>query len=145
VRYPGHRDLMAFLVHELRLSERRHMLRDVLENAVPITFQDVVVIFCTVAGQRRGQFVQVSDARKIYPRMIDGEWWSAIQITTAAGVCGVLDLHCQGKIPSRGFVRQEQIDFDVFLASRFGQHYNSQVSSHFTLGRPHDQEPARAF
>lgn len=135
VRYPGHRDLMAFLVHELRLSQRRDMLREVLENAVPITFQDVVVVFCTVTGQRKKQFVQVSDARKVYPQMIDGEWWSAIQITTAAGLCAVLDLHRAGQLPHRGFIRQEEVDLEAFLANRFGRHFHSQVSSRFSLGR----------
>ena len=93
IRYQGHRDLMAFLIRGLRLYERRELLKDILEHAVPVTFQDVVVIFCTVSGQRNGQFVQVSDARKIYGQSIDGEAWSAIQITTAAGICAVVDLH----------------------------------------------------
>ena len=77
---------MAFLVNDLRLSDRRDILKDILESAVPITFQDVVVTFCTVTGWRKGQLVQISDARKIYQRSIDGEPWSAIQITTAAGM-----------------------------------------------------------
>ena len=33
---------MSFLVSGLRLSERRNILKDILENAVPITLQDVV-------------------------------------------------------------------------------------------------------
>ena len=81
------------------------MLKDILENAVPVTFQDVVVIFCTVSGWRKGQFVQISDARKIYGQTVDGEAWSAIQITTAAGVCAVVDLFVEGKLHGRGLVR----------------------------------------
>src|SRR5215831_12669802 len=46
IRYRGHRDLMAFLMNELRLNDRRPLLRDILENAVPMTPQDVVLIFC---------------------------------------------------------------------------------------------------
>ena len=41
---------MILLVNELRLCERRELLKDILERAVPITFQDVVVTFCTVTG-----------------------------------------------------------------------------------------------
>src|SRR3989304_4257237 len=104
--------MMAMLGNELRLSERREILKDILERAVPVTFQDVVVTFCTVTGQRRGQLVQISDARKTYHQQIDGENWSAIQITTAAGVCTVLDLHFAGRLPSTGFVRQEQVDLE---------------------------------
>jgi saccharopine dehydrogenase-like NADP-dependent oxidoreductase len=67
--------------------------------------------------------VQHSDARKIYHQMIGGEVWSAIQITTAAGICAVVDLHREGRLPSRGFVRQEQISLTDYLANRFGRHY----------------------
>jgi saccharopine dehydrogenase-like NADP-dependent oxidoreductase len=132
IRYQGHRDYMAFLVHELRLTERRHVLKDILENAVPVTFQDVVVIFCTASGRRKGQLVQISDARKIYGQTLFGEAWSAIQITTAAGVCAVVDLHSQEKLTGRGLARQEQVDLDAFLGNRFGQYYRgSNLYSRF--------------
>ncbi len=132
IRYQGHRDYMAFLVNELRLVERRETLKDILENAIPVTFQDVVVIFCTASGQRKGQFVQISDARKIYGHTLDGEAWSAIQITTAAGLCAVFDLHCQGLLTGTGLVRQEQVALNDFLNNRFGQHYRgSKIYSRF--------------
>ena len=134
VRYQGHRDQMLLLVNELRLHERRELLKEILENAVPVTFQDVVVTFCTVTGTRNGQLVQVSDARKIYHESIGNENWSAIQITTAAGVCTVLDLHVSGKLPPSGFVRQEEVDYREFLANRFGKRYDSQIASQLTRG-----------
>jgi len=37
-----------------------------------------------------------------------------------------------GRLPSRGFLRQEQVDFDEFLANRFGRHYDCQVSTRFS-------------
>lgn len=129
VRYAGHRDLMAFLLDDLRLAERRDVLKDILENAVPVTFQDVVVVFCTVTGWRHGQLVQVSDARKIYPQTLGGRPTSAIQITTAAGLCAVLDLHVDGKLPTRGFVKQEEVDFEEFMDNRFGGYYHALAAS----------------
>ena len=129
VRYRGHRDLMAFLLQDLRLAERREMLKDILERAIPITLQDVVVIFCNVTGGQEGRFVQWSDARKIYNQTIDGRTWSAIQITTAAAVCAALDLHVAGRLPRQGFVKQEQIDLDQFLGNRFGRYYDGQVAT----------------
>ncbi len=132
IRYQGHRDYMAFLVNELRLGQKRETLKDILEHAIPVTFQDVVVIFCTASGTRKGQLVQISDARKIYGQILDGEAWSAIQITTAAGVCAVVDLHCTGKLTGQGLVRQEQVGLDEFLENRFGQHYHgSKIYSRF--------------
>ncbi len=127
VRYVGHRDLVAFLLHGLRLAEQRDLLKTVLENAIPVTFQDVVVIFCTVSGTRNGQFVQASDARKIYNQTIDGENWSAIQITTAAGACAMIDLFASGKLRGRGFLRQEQVGLEEFLANRFGRFYDTSL------------------
>jgi saccharopine dehydrogenase-like NADP-dependent oxidoreductase len=116
---------MLFLLDELRLRERRPLLKEILENALPRTLQDVVVVFCTATGKRDGQMVQLWDARKVYHQTHGDEVWSAIQITTAASVCAVLDMHVQGLLPNQGFVRQEQIDFVNFLANRFGQHYNA--------------------
>jgi saccharopine dehydrogenase-like NADP-dependent oxidoreductase len=123
VRYIGHRDRMLFLLDELRLRERRTLLKEILENALPRTLQDVVVVFCTATGQRDGQMVQLWDARKVYHQTQGDEVWSAIQITTAAAVCAVLDMHVMGQLPNQGFIRQEQVDFNTFLANRFGQHY----------------------
>lgn len=134
VRYLGHCTPVKLLVNELRLGGRRDVLKDILESAVPITFQDVVVTFCTVTGWRNRELVQISDARKVYHQQISGENWSAIQITTAAGVCAVLDLFVGGGLPRRGFVRQEEVDFDTFLANRFGKHYNSQIGIRFGGG-----------
>ncbi len=135
VRYSGHCNQVQLLVNELRLCERRDLLKDILEHAVPITFQDVVVTFCTVTGQRNGQLVQITDARKVYHDFIGGENWSAIQITTAAGICAALDLHVAGRLPERGFVRQEEVDFNEFLVNRFGRYYNTaQGATRFANG-----------
>jgi saccharopine dehydrogenase-like NADP-dependent oxidoreductase len=123
VRYPGHRDIVHLLLEDLRLRDRRALLKDVLETAVPITHQDVVLIFVTVAGWRENRLTQESYAKKIYARALDGKLWSAIQLTTAAGLCAMVDLHREGKLPARGFVRQEQASLDDFLANRFGRHY----------------------
>jgi saccharopine dehydrogenase-like NADP-dependent oxidoreductase len=140
IRYVGHRELASLLVNELRLSQRRDMLKDMLEYAVPITFQDVVVTFCTVTGRRKGQLVQISDARKIYGQQLDGETWSAIQITTAAGICAVVDLWVTGKLGSQGFVKQEEVAMEDFIANRFGKHYESKISSRWVGNGEADDE-----
>ncbi len=123
VRYPGHRDAMKILIHDLRLGERREVLKDVLEHAIPATMQDVVITFVTVSGWKGGAFLQESYANKIYAREIDGKVWSAIQITTAAGICAMLDMLAEGILPQKGFVRQEDAKLEDFLANRFGKNY----------------------
>ncbi|MBA2479998.1 MAG: saccharopine dehydrogenase NADP-binding domain-containing protein [Planctomycetes bacterium] len=136
VRYRGHRDLVAFLVNELRLSSRRDILKDILEHAVPVTFQDVVLVFCTVTGWKNGYLHQVTDARKIYHAQLFGESWSAIQITTASGICAVVDLFLHGGTPTQGFVRQEQVSLAAFLANRFGTNYHQHAHSVMSAGVP---------
>jgi saccharopine dehydrogenase-like NADP-dependent oxidoreductase len=123
VRYPGHRDIMKTLIQDLRLGERRELLKDVLEHALPATQQDVVLVFVTVSGYRGGQFLQESYANKIYGAEVNGVVRSAIQITTAAGICTMLDLLAAGVLPQKGFVRQEEVSLATFLSNRFGTAY----------------------
>ncbi len=123
VRYPGHRDLVKMLIRDLRLGQRREILKDVLEESVPMTHQDVVLVFVTVSGMREGRLTQESYAKKIYSKTIGGKLYSAIQVTTAAGICAMVDMMRDGTLPAKGFVRQEEADLDKFLANRFGHHY----------------------
>jgi saccharopine dehydrogenase-like NADP-dependent oxidoreductase len=123
VRYPGHRDIIKTLVRDLRLGQRRDILKDVLEKAIPITYQDVVLVFVTVSGQQHGNLTQESYAKKVYAHEIEGKLMSAIQITTAAGICAMVDMMVAGKLPKKGFVRQEQADLKSFLENRFGRVY----------------------
>ena len=123
IRYPGHRDIMKTLLQDLRLSERRDVLKDILEYAVPATFQDVVFIFVTVSGRRDGRLIQDTYANKIYGHTIDGVERAAIQITTASAICAMLDLLATGHLPRRGYVRQEDANLTDFLANRFGMNY----------------------
>lgn len=123
VRYPGHRDIIKMLVRDLRLGMRRDIMKDVLETAIPITYQDVVLIFVTVSGWMDGRLTQESYAKKIYSQEVGGRLMSAIQVTTAAGICTMCDLLVAGKLPQKGFVRQEQARLSDFLANRFGKYY----------------------
>ena len=133
IRYPGHRNLMKFLLEDLRLRERRDMLRQILEFAVPITFQDVVIVFCNVTGLRNGAHVKKSMALKLYPSVIEGEAWSAIQVSTASALCALVDLWRHGKTPPTGFVKQEEIRLSEFLANRFGQVYAGADSTRMAV------------
>lgn len=121
IRYPGHAAIMKVLLNDLRLRERRHVLKDLLENALPATLQDVVIVFVTVSGQRDGRLMQETYAHKVYSQVAGGVLRSAIQITTASGISAVLDLLATRRLPARGFIRQEDIALGDFLANRFGK------------------------
>jgi saccharopine dehydrogenase-like NADP-dependent oxidoreductase len=123
IRYPGHAAIMKVLLNDLRLRDRRELLKDILENAVPVTLQDVVIVFVTVSGMQGGQLVQETYANKIYAAPVGGRMRSAIQITTASGICAVLDMLAAGRLPQSGLIRQEDIRLADFLANRFGRCY----------------------
>lgn len=127
VRYPGHCELMRLLCNELRLGSRRALFKEVLEAAIPVTTQDVVLVFVSVTGMRNGRLTQESHVAKIYSHRQDGIIWSAIQLTTAASVCTMVDLLAQGQLPDRGLVRQEDVPLDAFLNNRFGRVYASST------------------
>ncbi|MBF0394496.1 MAG: saccharopine dehydrogenase NADP-binding domain-containing protein [Alphaproteobacteria bacterium] len=123
VRYPGHCQAMRLLVHDLALWRRRDLLKQILEEAIPVTLQDVVLIFVTASGMRDGRLTQETWARKIYGAEIGGRRWSAIQTTTAAAACAMLDLLRAGRLPREGFVRQEDASLTDLLNNRFGRYY----------------------
>nr|WP_298107841.1 saccharopine dehydrogenase C-terminal domain-containing protein [uncultured Pseudomonas sp.] len=127
VRYPGHRDLMKFLLEDLRLSDNQDKLKDILRGAVPSTMQDVVLVFVTVSGLKDGKLVQQVFSRKIFADVRNGRVTSAIQITTAAGICAALDLFRAKQLPQSGFISQEQVSLDDFLANRFGKAYEENA------------------
>ncbi len=123
IRYPGHAAIMKALLNDLRLRDRRDVLKDILENALPATMQDVVIVFVTVAGMREGRLQQDTFVRKIYSHTLAGRMHSAIQITTASSLCAMLDMLAAGRLPQSGFVRQEDVLLGDFLGNRFGQVY----------------------
>lgn len=123
IRYVGHRQLAHFLINELGMRDDRDNLKTILERSVPMTTQDVVIVFVTATGYIDGRFVQRTDARKVYHGVLHGREWSAIQITTAAGVCAAVELHRKGRLPGSGFVRQEQVVLAEFFETSFGRYY----------------------
>jgi len=124
LRYPGHCEKIQFLMQDLKLNDDRNTLKRILENAVPKTLQDVVLIYVSVTGKQKGELFEENYVKKIYPKEIVDRLWSAIQVTTASGLCAVADLVLQSSSPLKGFVTQESIRYKDFLENRFGNHYH---------------------
>jgi saccharopine dehydrogenase-like NADP-dependent oxidoreductase len=123
MRYPGHCAQMRLLMNDLKLNSDRATLKRVLEHAVPQTLQDVVIVYAAVAGKQDGELREENYVNKVYPQMIAGRLWSAIQVTTAAGITAVVDLVLSSPRKYQGFVAQEQFDLPAILANRFGRYY----------------------
>ena len=111
IRYPGHCGQMRLLMNDLKLNQDRETLKRILENAVPQTLQDVVIVYAAVTGRQGGELRE------------ENYVWSAIQVTTAAGITAVVDLVLQGGQGYRGFFAQEHFRLPEILANRFGRYY----------------------
>lgn len=140
IRYPGHRDLMKFLLQDLRLGVEhappspsgrqfnRQLAVDLLDHAIARTLQDVVIIFINCIGMKEGGGAtreQVNFKRAIHATEILGRVWPAIELTTAAGVCAMVDLHRLKKLPQTGFIKQEQCSLETFNQTGFGLAYEA--------------------
>jgi saccharopine dehydrogenase-like NADP-dependent oxidoreductase len=123
IRYPGHCSQMRLLMNDLKLSRDRDTLKRVLENAVPQTLQDVVIVYAAVSGLLDGELREENYVNKIYPQVVAGRLWSAIQVTTAAGITAVVDLVLADARRYHGFVPQESFRLPEILANRFGRYY----------------------
>ena len=121
LRYPGHRDLMKFLLFDLNLCQKRDVLTQIFDQEVPLTLSDVVVIYVNSVGNDEGGLIQRSFVKKIYAARVLGRSLSAIQLATAAGVTAVLELFARGELPA-GFVKQESISLEQFFSTLWGAH-----------------------
>lgn len=135
VRYPGHRDLIKFLLRDLKFQheDKRESLVQLLDNSIPMTAQDMVLIMVTVSGDVKQtqngmkHYQQLTELRRIYHQNIElpdqkPQEYSAIQICTAASLCAVLELWLNNRLPNTGFVRQENISLELFYQTHYGQY-----------------------
>lgn len=124
IRYPGHCAKMRFLMNDLHLNNDRDTLKRILENALPKTFQDVVLVYVSVTGRQDNQFIEENYCKKFYPKKIHDIQWSAIQMTTASSLCAAVDLVLSTPEKYQGFVKQEAFSLQDFSDNRFGQYYS---------------------
>jgi saccharopine dehydrogenase (NAD+, L-lysine-forming) len=121
MRYPGHCELMRFLLLELRLGRRRELAQELLAAAYPPVREDLVIVYAAAEGTRDGRAVREEFVRTYRPREIAGRMRTSIAWTTASGAVGALELLAAGALRSAGFVRQEDIALDAFLRTSAGR------------------------
>ncbi len=119
IRYPGHLNHMKFLFNDLHLKKNKDILEKLFDKEVPRTKNDVIIFFVKVIGLIDGVLQEKTYLRKIY----GNEKLSAIQLTTASGVCSVLKLFLDGRLNSKGFTKQESLPWKDFLNNKFGEVY----------------------
>ncbi len=122
-RYPGHCAIMKVLLFELNFANKRELLRDILEEALPFAPQDLVLIFIAVTGKINGRFVEKVFTKKIFNQNVHGKDFTAIQLTTAGSACAAIDLKVNGKLAKKGFIRQEEVKLEDLMKSNFARFY----------------------
>jgi saccharopine dehydrogenase-like NADP-dependent oxidoreductase len=123
IRYPGHCSKIRFLMNDLKLNHDRETLKRILENTIPKTGQDVVLVYVSVTGQQDNLYCEENYFKKFYPKKINGADWSAIQLTTASELCAIVDLVVSQPGKYSGLVKQEQFSLTDITTNRFGQYY----------------------
>lgn len=125
IRYPGHCDLMNFLIHELHLKNNKKQLEALLLNAKPVVDEDVVIVYAAAEGvMADGALFRKEFCKKYGNLDIDGHNWRAISWTTAASIAAVVELVSGGHLASTGFIKQEEIPLKLFLDTSYGQLFN---------------------
>ncbi len=125
IRYPGHRDGMKLLLYDLLLKDDRKLAKDILNNALPLVDEDIVLIYAAVEGIMDGQLRRKEFSESYRKITLNNKDWRAISWTTACSISTVVDLVSQGKLKNKGFIRQEEIPLETFLQSHFGSMYET--------------------
>lgn len=123
MRYPGHVELMNFFFHELLMRENRAEAGRILTHAKPPVDEDVVYVHVAAEGWQGKQLLRKEFVRAYYPIEIAGKSRTAIAWTTSASVVAVIEMVRRGKLPAKGFLKQEEIPFADYLATATGSHY----------------------
>jgi saccharopine dehydrogenase (NAD+, L-lysine-forming) len=121
IRYPGHCQLMRFMLHELGLGRQRDEAVRLIANAYPPVQDDLVIVYAAADGASGGRRAREEFVRVYRPRIVAGSARTAIAWTTAAGAVGMVELLAEGSLPHSGFVCQEDVSLDAFLATSAGQ------------------------
>src|SRR5690606_23224433 len=125
MRYPGHRDGMKLLLYDLQLKNDRNKAKEILNNALPLVDEDIVLIYAAVEGKIDGNLRRKEFSESYRKISLNGQEWRAISWTTACSISAVVELVSEGKLKNHGFIKQEEIPLDMFLKSDFGSMYDT--------------------
>jgi saccharopine dehydrogenase-like NADP-dependent oxidoreductase len=123
MRYPGHMALMNFFFHELLMREQRDIAGQILVNAKPPVEDDVVYVHVSAEGEIDGRLQRKEFVHGYRPIEIAGAQQTAIAWTTSGSVVAVIEMVRDGILPDRGFLKQEEIPLEAFLATRTGSFF----------------------
>jgi saccharopine dehydrogenase (NAD+, L-lysine-forming) len=103
------------------MRERRALAGEILTNAKPPVEDDIVFVHVSAEGNIDGRMSRREFVRAYRPIEIGGRMETAIAWTTSASVVSVIQLVRAGVLPTRGFLKQEEIPFAKFLETTTGR------------------------
>jgi saccharopine dehydrogenase-like NADP-dependent oxidoreductase len=112
--------LMNFFFHELLMREQRDIAGQILVNAKPPVEDDVVYVHVSSEGDIEGRLQRKEFVQGYRPIEIAGAQQTAIAWTTSGSVVAVIEMVRDGTLASHGFLKQEEIPLEAFLATRTG-------------------------
>lgn len=122
IRYPGHCKKMNFLLQDLKLRNKPELVKDILRDVLSHTEKDKVIVYVSVEGEKNGMMWENNYTNTLLPVTIHGRTYTAIQMTTATGICTLVDMVMHEK-KFKGIVKQEDVKLDELLQNRFGKYY----------------------
>lgn len=87
IRYPGHLELIKFLMEDLRFAKHPDELVRIFTRSIPATPDDYVIISIRGLGLSKGKYMEKTFWRKVHGRDIGNQFFTGIEIATAAGEC----------------------------------------------------------
>jgi len=123
LRYPGHLNLVRFLMDDLRFKDHPEELVKIFHRSIPATLDDFVIISVRALGSQKGQYMEKTFWRKVTGKMVGRHFFTGIEVATSAGVCGVADRLLEGSLPQSGLVKMEDVTYNTFMHSPFGRYY----------------------
>lgn len=127
IRYPGHLDIIKLLFNDFHMKDDPKILKKIFEKSIPISYQDMVLVFISVTGIIKNQFVERVFTRTVFSQDVHKKHFTAIQLTTAGSVCAVMDMHAHNELPQKGFIRQGDVDFKRYKSNAFVKYYDHNI------------------
>lgn len=124
VRYPGHCEQMKSLLQGCDKKNEQVQLKQTLQMSLPRTQDDIVLMYVEVDGTLNGQHHQQYFEGVFLPESIETDLFTAIQLTTSAGVCSALDIVLADVDAYKGYITHDRIDIKTLAKNRFAQYFN---------------------
>src|SRR5690625_1728599 len=105
IRYPGHRDGMKLFLYDLLMKNDRKLAKDILNNALPLVDDDIVLVYAAVEGKIDGQLRRKEISESYRNVEIDGKDWRAISWTTACSISAVVDMVSARKLKKKRILK----------------------------------------